>query len=81
MVVAIVAIVVVTSARMAHIRANTSDMAADRTELLLLNNIPGKIPAVSGRVKLLSAAMKRFTAALHSYFTYLTLCSASPICL
>jgi len=31
-----------------------------------------------GRVKLLSASMKRFTAALHSY---LTLCSASPICL
>ena len=34
--------------------------------------------SVQGRVKLLSASMKRFTAALHSY---LTLCSASPICL
>jgi len=31
-----------------------------------------------GRIKLLSAAVKRFTAALHSY---LTLCSTSPICL
>jgi len=31
-----------------------------------------------GHIKLLSATVKRFTAALHSY---LTLCSASPICL